>query len=209
MAIRGTNLFNKDNVRGVDYIALSDRNGLAFLMEGTTIPTSGVFAQGALFVKSNGTGTVIYQNTGTTTSPVFTLISSGHTENVTTATIAATSTTDTYFVALMAGTVQSIVFSGVDALAASDTNYITWTVTNLGQAGAGSTALLATSPAGINSTKVTGGTAIAANTAYPFTLSSTGANLVVAANDRLRIRATATGTLANTVTYGVYNINIA
>jgi hypothetical protein len=40
-------------------------------------------------------------------------------------------------------------------------------------------------------------------------LSSTAANLVVAAGDRLRIRAAATGTLANTVTFPVYMLNFS
>jgi hypothetical protein len=60
------------------------------------------------------------------------------------ASIATTSTTDTYFQVPKSGRVISIKFSSLAALATSDTNYITWTVTNLGQAGAGSTALLST-----------------------------------------------------------------
>jgi hypothetical protein len=40
-------------------------------------------------------------------------------------------------------------------------------------------------------------------------LNGTAANLVVAAGDRLRIRAAATGTLANTVTFPVYMLNFS
>ena len=117
-------------------------------------------------------------------------------------TIATTGNTDLYVIAPHAGVLDSVDFSGVDVLAASDTNYITWTVTNLGQAGAGSTAMLAaTDP---NTTKTTGGTALAANTKRTLTKHGTAANLVVAAGDRLRIRAAATGTLANTVTFAAY-----
>lgn len=126
-----------------------------------------------------------------------------------TATIATTSTTDGYVIVGEAGSLSSVDFSGVDALATSDTNYITWTITNLGQNGSGSNVMLATSPAGINTTKATGGTAIAANTKYPLTLSGTASNLVVAQGDRLHIIATATGTLANTVTYPEYMLRFS
>jgi hypothetical protein len=118
------------------------------------------------------------------------------------ATIATTGNTDAYIVVPFAATVESGVFSATDALAASDTNYITFSVTNLGQAGAGSTAILAATAA--NTTQVTGGTAIAANTKRTLTLNATAANLVVAAGDRLRVRAAATGTLANTVSFPVF-----
>ena len=63
--------------------------------------------------------------------------------------------------------------------------------------------LAATDP---NTTKATGGTGIAANTVRSLTLNGTVANLVVAAGDRIRIRAAATGTLANTVTFPVYRM---
>jgi hypothetical protein len=41
------------------------------------------------------------------------------------------------------------------------------------------------------------------------TLNGTAANLVVADGDRLRIRATVSGTLANTVTFPVYNLEFS
>lgn len=123
------------------------------------------------------------------------------------ATIAtAAGNNDVYVIVPETGIVDSIEFSGVDALAASDTNYITWTVTNLGQAGAGSTAVLAASDA--NTTKATGGTALAANTKRTLSLHGTAANKVVTAGDRLRIRAAVTGTLANTVTFPAYLLRI-
>lgn len=114
-------------------------------------------------------------------------------------TIATTSNTDDYIICPFAGTLTGGDFSGVDALAASNTNFITFSITNLGQAGSGSTAMLAATAA--NTTQVTGGTAIAANTKWTLTVHGTGANLIVAKGDRLRIRAAATGTLANTVTF--------
>jgi hypothetical protein len=117
-------------------------------------------------------------------------------------TIATTGNTDFFVIAPVNGKLTEALFSGVDALAANDTNYITFSITNLGQAGAGSAALLAaTDP---NTTKATGGAAIAANTKRSLTVSSVQADIKVQAGDRLRIRAAATGTLANTVTFASY-----
>lgn len=122
--------------------------------------------------------------------------------NVSSATIATTGNTDTYFLAPRDMTLQLAYFSGIDALAASDTNYITWTITNLGLAGAGTSAMLAaTDP---NTTKATGGSALSANTRRTLTLNSTIINLEVVQGDRIRIRAAVTGTLANTVTFPNY-----
>lgn len=118
------------------------------------------------------------------------------------ATIATTGNTDNYIIAPETGKLESVVMSPLVALATSDTNYITWSITNLGQAGAGSTVMLAASDA--NTTKATGGTALAANTKRTLTVHGTPANLDVVAGDRLLIRAAATGTLANTVTVPVY-----
>lgn len=122
------------------------------------------------------------------------------------ASIATTSTTDTYFQVPKSGRVVSIKFSSLAALATSDTNYITWSVTNLGQAGAGSTALLATSD--LNTTKATGGAAITASSSKSLTLHGTTANLNVTEGDVIRIRATATGTLAGAVTVPSYSVLI-
>lgn len=113
-------------------------------------------------------------------------------------TIATTSTTDDYVIAPQNGTLIEAIFSGTDALAAHASNYITFSITNLGQAGAGSTALLAATDA--NTTKTSTGSAIAAHTARSLTLSTTPANLVVAKGDRLRVRSTAAATSANTIT---------
>ena len=105
------------------------------------------------------------------------------------------------------GTLSSATFSGVDALATSDTNYITFTITNLGQAGAGSAVMLAaTAP---NTTKATGGAAIVANGKRPLTLTGTPADLVVVAGDRLKTTVTASGTLANTITSGQVALKFA
>lgn len=123
--------------------------------------------------------------------------------HVTPATIAVgAGNNDAYVIVPESGILDSIEFSGVDALVASDTNYITWTVTNLGQAGAGSTVMLVAG--NTNTTKTTGGTALAANTKRTLSLTATAADKNVTAGDRLRIRAAVTGTLPNTVTFPVY-----
>lgn len=123
------------------------------------------------------------------------------------ATVATTGNSDVFVIVPAAGTLAAALFSGTDALAASDSNFITFSITNLGQAGAGSAAMLAATDA--NTTKTTGGTALSANARRTLTLNGTAANLVVAAGDRLRIRAAATGTLANTVTFPVYNLRFS
>lgn len=123
--------------------------------------------------------------------------------NVPSATIATTGNTDAYFLAPRSLKVLQIDFSGTTALATSDTNYITWTITNLGQDGTGTSAIL-----GTENTKVTGGSAITADTKRTFTLSSTINDLNVVEGDRIRIRAAVTNTLANTVTFPVYLIQL-
>src|SRR3990167_4376997 len=85
------------------------------------------------------------------------------------ATIATTGNTDGYIIAPISGILVSVDFSGVDALAANDTNYITFSITNLGRGGSGTAAMLAATDA--NTTKATGGTAISANTVRELTLS--------------------------------------
>ncbi len=112
-------------------------------------------------------------------------------------TVATTGNTDDYIVVPENGRLIEALYYGTTALSANDTNYITFTVTNLGQAGAGSTALLGAVDG--NTTKATGGAAIAASTLRTMTLSTTSANLDVKKGDLLRVRAAASGTLANTV----------
>jgi len=114
----------------------------------------------------------------------------------------AAGATNEYIIAPEAGSLTSVEINPLDALAANDTNYITWTVVNLGQNGAGSTAMLAVDNA--NTTKATGGTALAVNTKRTLTIHGTEANLVVAQGDKIQIVATVSGTLANTVTVPIY-----
>jgi len=120
--------------------------------------------------------------------------------------IATTSTTDEYLIAAKTGKIVAAVFTPLVALAAHDSNYITFSITNLGAAGAGSAAILGAVDG--NTTKATGGTALAISTKRTLTLSTTTADLAVTEGDCLRLRATATGTLANTVTRPVWQISI-
>lgn len=80
--------------------------------------------------------------------------------------------------------------TGAQGLAANDTNYITFSVTNKSNSDA---AMLAASDA--NTTKATGGSAVTAYTRRGLTLNSTAANLIVDSQDVLLLRAAATGTL--------------
>lgn len=121
-------------------------------------------------------------------------------------TIATTSTTDTLIECSESGVIDAIEFISVDALAAHASNYVTFSVTNLGQSGSGSAVLLAATDA--NTTKTTTGTAIAANSRRQLTLSATLTDLRVARGDVLRVRFTATGTLAGTVTGSRVKVSI-
>jgi hypothetical protein len=171
--------------------------GVAFadpeLVSGTTITDATV------------TGGTLTGATLSSTTKSLSNVASGFTVSQQGATVTTTGNSDVFVIAPADGTLAGADFSGVDVLAASDTNYITFSITNLGQAGAGSAAMLAATDA--NTTKTTGGTALAANARRSLTLNGTAANLVVVAGDRLRLRAAATGTLANTVTFPVYRLN--
>ncbi len=105
---------------------------------------------------------------------------------------------DTYTMAPEDGYLHSVEFSSIEALTASDTNYVTFLLTNLGQSGVGTTEMLSATPN--NTTKATGGAALVANGRRSLALSTTLANLKVLAGDRLRLRVTGTGTLPNGLT---------
>jgi hypothetical protein len=120
--------------------------------------------------------------------------------------IATTSTTDEYVFAPKTGKLHAAVFSSLAALAAHDTNYVAFTITNLGQAGAGTAVMLAATDA--NTTKSTGGVALTANNKRTLTLTSTLADRAVVEGDRLLIRFTANGTLAGAVTRPIVELTI-
>ncbi len=108
--------------------------------------------------------------------------------------IVATGNTDAYVVVPQDGRLISVDYSSTGALAVDATNRVAFTITNLGQAGSGSAAMLDTGA--VNSTHSTGGSAITANTRRSLVLHGTAGNLVVEAGDRLRIRATVSGTIS-------------
>lgn len=122
------------------------------------------------------------------------------------ASIATTSTTDTYFQVPKSGRLAALFFGSLAALAAHDSNYITFSMTNLGQDGLGTTEMLKTDD--LNTTKATGGAGITANAKKTLVLHGTTANLNVVEGDTIRIRATATGTLAGAVTVPRYTVSI-
>lgn len=158
--------------------------------------TSTATAAGTFAITSNATGRgLLFVSDASLWQLATNQIGSASSTSVTTAT---TSTSDVYLQAPFAGTLTGVDFTSIDALAASDTNYITWTLVNLGQSGVGTTAMIAVD--NLNTTKATGGTAITAVAKHALVIHGTSANLIVAKGDVLRLRATVTGTLVGTVT---------
>lgn len=175
-------------------------------MSGTHIK-GGLTVGGVEVISSAGAITADIQATaGSISRTELSTAAASRSASVTGSTIATTSTTTEYVVASASGSITAATITPLVALATSDTNYITWTITNLGQANAGTAVILAATSA--NTTKVTGGSALAINTPRSLTLTSTAADLVVVEGDVLQIVATATGTLANTVTRPVYRLTI-
>ena len=169
--------------------------------------TAGTTITGAAITSSTIASSTLTGATLDATSRIASNLFTGYVETRSTATIATTGNTDGFLIADAAGVLTGVRFSGTDALTASDTNFITFSITNLGTTGLGSTVMLAATDA--NTTNTTGGSAITANALRNLTLNGTPANLVVAAGDRLRIRAAVTGTLANTVTFPTYNLTFS
>jgi hypothetical protein len=95
-----------------------------------------------------------------------------------------------------AATVAKVTFVTKDAIAASDTNYFDFGLVNKGAAGAGTTKIVDSTDAA-NSTKATGGTALAAYVKRALTLHSTPANLDTAAEDVLEFTITKTAAPSN------------
>lgn len=189
--------------------------------EGETVPSSlSGFAVGARFVQTDGSaGSIDYVNEGTVLSCTFNAVRSGGTEiglsslstdaktftvSVNLATITTTGNTDGHILIGRAGTLAAVYFNGTDALAANDTNYLTFTLRNLKADGSGSDEMLFTGDA--STTKATGGSALSAVTTRSLQISGSALNLAVSAQHRLRFRAAASGTLANTITNGVVTL---
>lgn len=91
-------------------------------------------------------------------------------------------------------------FSSTTALTQHASNIWTFSITNLGQAGAGTTAILGAVDG--NTTKTTTGQAVVANGKFTAVLTTTAVDLNVVEGDNLQITCTAGGTPANTGTFG-------
>ena len=105
-------------------------------------------------------------------------------------TVATTSNTDVVLIAPFSGSLASAEFNTGTTLATNDTNYVTFTVTNITNSNA---AMLVSDNAA--TTKVTGGSAWTASTVRSLVVHATAANLIVAAGDVIRVRIAVTGTL--------------
>lgn len=108
-------------------------------------------------------------------------------------TIATTGATTTYATVPKSGRVVAAYFTGIEALATHASNLVSFTIVNMGAAGAGTTDIILATAA--NSTNSTGGSAIAANTRRALSLHGTLTNRDVVEGDRLKIVATVTGTI--------------
>lgn len=123
----------------------------------------------------------------------------------TTATIATTGAVSTYILAPYNMNLSQVYFASENGLATSDVNYVTWTITNLGPDASGNALSLAMLEAdATNTTKATGGSLIAGETPRQLTVNQTANNTQVFRGQLLKITATVTGTLGNTITFPNY-----
>lgn len=189
------------NSSGVGVALNAKTSGRIMVGDGTTIAS--VAVSGDATLAANGAVTVA---SGAITRTKMSTAAASKCQMASPATVATTGNTDEYVIVAESGTITGVDFSCVDALAAHDTNFVTFQIVNLGQAGAGTAAVLAATDA--NTTKATGGTALSANTKRSLSLTATGADLVVVAGDRLKVRCAANGTLANTLTFPTFLIRI-
>ena len=112
------------------------------------------------------------------------------------------------FVVGKSGRVDAVYFRSRTALTQHATHYWTFSITNLGQAGAGTTAILGAVDG--NTTKTTTGQAVVANGRFVAVLNATLANLNVTEGDTLQITVTcSTGSIANTGTFASCTIGIS
>lgn len=205
-------------------MAISLENYIPALKAGATFPANGFsVTNGSIIVgDSNGVGAVVaisgdatLANTGALTiasaAITRTKMSAPAGSKQAAALVAPIDTAAASYLAYIrvpeSGTLASLSILAVSTLATSDSNYITFTVTNKGQAGAGTAVMLAATAA--NTTKVTGGSAITLGVVRNFTLTATGADLAVVKGDVLLVTATVTGTLANAVNMAYYTADFS
>ncbi len=118
-------------------------------------------------------------------------------------TVGATGTTEATIIMPVAGTITGIRFTCKDSLAQHASNYLTFAVVDHTNSDA---AVLAATDA--NTTKTSTGTAITGYATRNLALSGTGANLIVAAGDVLKLQFASNSTLANTLTEGYLQIDV-
>lgn len=210
-AVIGRLTLDGETISGVKRLQMDGFNKV-LLASGTIVPTNGTagYAKGCIFIKTNtATGLCArYENIGTTASCQFGVIGNHIIESNSATAIATTGTTSAYITAPETSRVSSVAFAGSTGHGSSSTDFITFQIVNLGQAGAGTIQLLH----GSSTTKGTdaGGLGgLGTNTTYPLTLSATVSNLSVAKNDRMKLDATVSGTLSNTITLPSWIVTFA
>ncbi len=210
-AVVGRLTMTGETISGVTRLQM-DASGKVLLASGTTVPTNGTsgYAKGCIFIDTDtATGVCArYENIGTTASCQFRVIGTHVIESNSATAIATTGVTSVYVTAPETSRVSSVSFAGSQGHGTSSSNYITFQIVNLGQSGAGTNQLLhgSSTTKGIDAGGL--GT-LGTNTTYPLTLSATVGTLSVGKNDRLRLDATVTGTLTNTITLPSWMLTFA
>lgn len=198
--LRVEGAINKNNITVLE----EDSNLDILAAKGTSVPAdaSSGYAKGCVFYDTDvATGiSGMYVNIGTNTSCKF-RVAGNHVISVTSATaIATTGVTSYYTIAPESGRVSSVKFSGSANVNSTANDYITFTLVNLGQGGAGNTNLLGTTA----TTKTTDIGTLTADAVEDLTLTGTATSLDVVKGDRLKFVATVTGTLSAAVTFPTY-----
>lgn len=210
-AVIGRLTLDGETISGVKRLQMDSSNKV-LLASGATVPTNGTagYAKGCVFIQTDtATGLCArYENIGTTASCQFRVIGNHVVESNSATAIATTGVTSVYITAPETSRVSSVAFAGSQGHGTSSTNYITFQIVNLGQAGAGTNELLHGSCT-TKGTDAGGLGTLGTNTTYSLTLSATVGTLSVSRNDRMRLDATVTGTLTNTITSPSWMVTFA
>lgn len=172
---------------------------------GTTVPAdaSSGYAKGCVFFDTDVVTGIsgFYINLGTNTSCKF-RVAGSQAVSVVSATAIGTGAgaTKNYIIAPMSGRLSGVRFSGSQGCNSTAANYITFTIVNKGQSGAGSTNMLH----GSATTKPGDLGTVTAGAVMSLTLTSTLTDRDVTIGDRLELVSTVTGTLSAQVTNPTY-----
>ena len=204
-AVIGRLTLDGETISGVKRLQMDSSNKV-LLASGATVPTNGTagYAKGCVFVQTDtATGLCArYENIGTTASCQFRVIGNHIIEVNTSTAIGTQGTTLSYVIVPETSRLSGVSFSGSQGHGSSSTDYITFQITNLGQAGAGVDTLLHGSSTTKGTDVATAGLGgLGTDTTYPLTLVTTVGTLSVSKNDRLKLSAAVTGTLTNQITY--------